>query len=265
LAYIFTASSKKNWFWTEDGWHSDGSSDGFDISYMAIGAKSNLLETLYPREPHRERGDNLFPRCALISGIHETSNADWWMWLWRGSWCLSLWGSLLCPVFWWVFRERKSTIWYWIIAQFGIDNLTVRVLKSGWRVLKCQLLFVSPFDWITWVYMPHASPRLPTKGRKHEIENTTCKNLQSSYIHTSGARAIESSLATKLVCLRRGLVEAASGTLDSFSGAIYFHGRSDSSQNASGCFNALPTRRKQICSKITSHRGSTTGLCYLCR
>jgi len=30
------------------------------------------------REPHRERGDNLFPRYALIGGMHETSNADWW-------------------------------------------------------------------------------------------------------------------------------------------------------------------------------------------
>ena len=26
----------------------------------------------------RERGDNLFPRCALIGGMHETSYADWW-------------------------------------------------------------------------------------------------------------------------------------------------------------------------------------------
>ena len=30
------------------------------------------------REPHRERGDNFFPRCALIRGMHETSNDDWW-------------------------------------------------------------------------------------------------------------------------------------------------------------------------------------------
>ena len=30
------------------------------------------------REPHRERCDNLFPRCALIGAMHETSNADWW-------------------------------------------------------------------------------------------------------------------------------------------------------------------------------------------
>ena len=30
------------------------------------------------REPHRERGDNLFLRCALIHGMHETSNAGWW-------------------------------------------------------------------------------------------------------------------------------------------------------------------------------------------
>ena len=29
------------------------------------------------REP-KERGDNLFPRCALIRGMHEISNADWW-------------------------------------------------------------------------------------------------------------------------------------------------------------------------------------------
>jgi len=26
---------------------------------------------------NRERGDNLFPPCALIRGMHETSNADW--------------------------------------------------------------------------------------------------------------------------------------------------------------------------------------------
>jgi len=32
----------------------------------------------YIRESHRERGDNVFPRCALIRGMHETSNADWW-------------------------------------------------------------------------------------------------------------------------------------------------------------------------------------------
>jgi len=31
-----------------------------------------------PREPHRERGENKFPRCALIRGMHETSYADWW-------------------------------------------------------------------------------------------------------------------------------------------------------------------------------------------
>jgi len=30
------------------------------------------------REPHRERGENFFPRCALIGGMHGTSNADWW-------------------------------------------------------------------------------------------------------------------------------------------------------------------------------------------
>jgi len=30
------------------------------------------------REPHRASFDNLFPRCALIRGMHETSNADWW-------------------------------------------------------------------------------------------------------------------------------------------------------------------------------------------
>jgi len=25
-----------------------------------------------------ERGDSLFPRCALIGGMHETSHADLW-------------------------------------------------------------------------------------------------------------------------------------------------------------------------------------------
>jgi len=30
------------------------------------------------REPHRERGDNFFPLCALVRGMHETSHADWW-------------------------------------------------------------------------------------------------------------------------------------------------------------------------------------------
>jgi len=30
------------------------------------------------RELHRERGDNFFPRCALIRGVHGTSNADRW-------------------------------------------------------------------------------------------------------------------------------------------------------------------------------------------
>jgi len=28
-------------------------------------------------ERQRERGDTFFPRCALIRGMHETSNADW--------------------------------------------------------------------------------------------------------------------------------------------------------------------------------------------
>jgi len=47
-------------------------------------------------EPHRERGDNLFPRCAPIRGMHETSNADWWYA--RVTWQLTplyLWGSLV--------------------------------------------------------------------------------------------------------------------------------------------------------------------------
>jgi len=30
-----------------------------------------------PRKPKRESGDNLFPRCALIRGMRETSNANW--------------------------------------------------------------------------------------------------------------------------------------------------------------------------------------------
>ena len=29
-------------------------------------------------ESQREIGDNLFPHCVLISGMHETSNAHWW-------------------------------------------------------------------------------------------------------------------------------------------------------------------------------------------
>jgi len=32
------------------------------------------------RESHMERGDHLFPRCALIRGMHESSNADWVTW-----------------------------------------------------------------------------------------------------------------------------------------------------------------------------------------
>jgi len=30
------------------------------------------------REPYTKRGDNLFPRCELIRGMHKTSNADCW-------------------------------------------------------------------------------------------------------------------------------------------------------------------------------------------
>jgi len=30
------------------------------------------------RESHVKRGDNLFPRYALIRGMHDTGNADWW-------------------------------------------------------------------------------------------------------------------------------------------------------------------------------------------
>jgi len=38
-----------------------------------------FASVIQSREPHdRERGDNLFPRCSLIRGMHETSNADWW-------------------------------------------------------------------------------------------------------------------------------------------------------------------------------------------
>ena len=36
-----------------------------------------ISESHPTREPHKERGDNLFTRCALILGINETSNADW--------------------------------------------------------------------------------------------------------------------------------------------------------------------------------------------
>jgi len=38
---------------------------------------SMIARAVHPREPHWERGDNLFPRCVLILGMHETSNADW--------------------------------------------------------------------------------------------------------------------------------------------------------------------------------------------
>jgi len=37
----------------------------------------NAGEKVLDRDPLRERGDNVFPRCALIRGMRETSNADW--------------------------------------------------------------------------------------------------------------------------------------------------------------------------------------------
>jgi len=40
--------------------------------------KIRLLSGAVIREPHREKGDNFFPLCALIRGMHETSHADWW-------------------------------------------------------------------------------------------------------------------------------------------------------------------------------------------
>jgi len=43
---------------------------------MGISEDTDL--PLQLEEPQRERGDNLFPRFALIGGKHETSNADWW-------------------------------------------------------------------------------------------------------------------------------------------------------------------------------------------
>jgi len=37
----------------------------------------NFLLLVLSREPYKERGDNLFPQCALTRGIHETNDADW--------------------------------------------------------------------------------------------------------------------------------------------------------------------------------------------
>jgi len=37
-----------------------------------------FLKIPLSREPHRARGDNFTLGLALISGMHETSNADWW-------------------------------------------------------------------------------------------------------------------------------------------------------------------------------------------
>jgi len=45
------------------------------LTWFSFAGNGNLVVLI--REPLRERGDNLFPRCALIRGMHETSNADW--------------------------------------------------------------------------------------------------------------------------------------------------------------------------------------------
>jgi len=47
---------------------------------FGFGSASTTLKAvrLAYLEPHKERGNNLFPRCVLIRGMHETSNADWW-------------------------------------------------------------------------------------------------------------------------------------------------------------------------------------------
>jgi len=50
------------------------------ITEVTIGSEmtQRRLRLVLIREPHKRRGDNLFPRCALIRGMHETSNPDWW-------------------------------------------------------------------------------------------------------------------------------------------------------------------------------------------
>jgi len=48
-----------------------------DLPPVSLPPSANPFHT--PRiKPHEERCDNLFPRCALIRGMHKTSNADWW-------------------------------------------------------------------------------------------------------------------------------------------------------------------------------------------
>jgi len=39
---------------------------------------SSIREADRDRGSHRERGDNLFPRCALIGGLRKTNNAVSW-------------------------------------------------------------------------------------------------------------------------------------------------------------------------------------------
>jgi len=34
------------------------------------------LGNVLRREPQKERGDSLFPRCVLVGGMQETINAD---------------------------------------------------------------------------------------------------------------------------------------------------------------------------------------------
>jgi len=54
------------------------------ICYNKTNCKSLFLRVSFrscrgrSEETQREKGDNLCPRCALIRGMHEASNDDWW-------------------------------------------------------------------------------------------------------------------------------------------------------------------------------------------
>ena len=66
------------------------------------------------REPRRERGD-IFPRCALIRGMHETSYVDWRDV--RVTWQLTplfLWGSLVV--------SRPNLVAFFFVSCVGITN-----------------------------------------------------------------------------------------------------------------------------------------------
>jgi len=93
-------------------------------SFFFFGAPKNCLSTdlgwapltarlvLRPpsgREPRWERSDNLFPRCALICGMHETSNADWWQ---------------LTPLYLWGSLPPRIRLVSWNNAAFGACWLT---------------------------------------------------------------------------------------------------------------------------------------------